>query len=235
MTENIIIALLMGLTGSLHCAGMCGPIALVMPFQAQAGIKKWIGVLLYHFGRITIYALLGFVLFSFRSVFHPQLQQYISIVLGTLLIIAAAITIFPQSKLHIKLPWTEAVKKQLSTFMLSPKLSSLMVTGMLNGLLPCGLVYIALALAATAATPLASMLLMYAFGMGTMPIFILLLVVKNKTGIMQKVRLYKLAPLVMFFFGCLFVLRGMNLGIPYLSPEITMEQHTIKANCCHKH
>lgn len=234
MGETIVISLLMGLTGSLHCAGMCGPIALVMPFQAQTGAKKWLGVLLYHLGRVSVYALLSFVLFSFRSFFHPQIQQYISIVLGALLIIAGAITIFPQSKMHLKLPWTEAVKKLLGRFMLNPKLGALLITGVLNGLLPCGLVYMALALATTAATPLASVALMYAFGIGTMPVFVLLLVLKNKSGFMQRLKVYRLAPMIMFFFGCLFILRGMNLGIPYLSPQISVQQHTIKANCCHK-
>lgn len=235
MESSIIIALLMGLTGSLHCAGMCGPIALVMPFQAHGGIKKWIRLGLYHLGRISVYALLGFILFSFRAIFHPEVQQYISILLGAVLIIAAAITFFPQSKIHIKLPWTEAVKKQLGKFMLKPKLYALFITGMLNGLLPCGLVYIALALATSANTPIESMMLMYAFGTGTLPIFVLLLAIKNKMKLMQQLKLYKLAPVVMFLFGCLFVIRGMNLGIPYLSPEITITQHSIKTNCCHKH
>ena len=58
ITPVLTMALLMGLTGSLHCAGMCGPIIWVMPFQFISGFKKWMGIGLYHFGRITVYALL---------------------------------------------------------------------------------------------------------------------------------------------------------------------------------
>lgn len=232
---TLTMALLMGLTGSLHCAGMCGPIIWVMPFQAYSGYKKWLGILLYHFGRISIYALLGVILFSFKSIFQPQIQQYISIGLGVLLLLVGLASFFPAHRYSIKLPWTDLVRRNLSRFIAKPSVTSLFITGMLNGLLPCGLVYMALSASVMGAhTPVMAASLMYVFGLGTMPMLITLTVIKDKAKFLSMAGMRRFVPAFMLFFGCLFVLRGLNLGIPYVSPKVTVEQNTVKAQCCHK-
>lgn len=231
---SITMALLMGLTGSLHCAGMCGPIIWVMPFQAMSGFRRWLGIGLYHFGRISIYAVLGFILHSFRSVFDPQWQQYVSIVLGVLLLMVGIVSFLPQQKISLRLPWTDFVKKQLGRFIGSAKPGTLMLAGMLNGLLPCGLVYMALSMTTTSVTAIQAVLLMYAFGLGTVPALVALTVLKSKASFLRSGHVRKLVPVLMFVFGSVFIVRGMNLGIPYLSPKITVEQETVKAACCHK-
>lgn len=232
-TLTLTMALLMGLTGSLHCAGMCGPIIWVMPFQRLSGFKKWLGIGLYHFGRITVYALLGLVLYSFKSLFQPQVQQYISIVLGAMLLVLGILSFFP-TRFSVKLPWTGFVQNKLGAFMGHPSVFSLFVTGMLNGLLPCGLVYMALSATVMAPTVLNSMMLMYTFGLGTVPMMVALTVIKDRARIMHAVHFRKFVPVVMLLFGSLFVLRGMNLGIPYISPKVMVEQNEVKAQCCHK-
>ncbi len=232
-TFTVTMALLMGLTGSLHCAGMCGPIIWVMPFHALSGFKKWLGVGLYHLGRITVYAAMASVLYSFKSLFQPQWQQYISIGMGLLLIIAGLISFFPSSKFSIKLPWTGFVRKHLGTFMGSPKVGTLLITGMLNGLLPCGLVYMALSATMVAPDMGHAVVLMYAFGIGTVPMMVALTVIKDRTKFIKLGDIRKFVPVVMIAFGCLFMLRGMNLGIPYISPKVTVEQNAVKAKCCH--
>src|SRR5690606_17654537 len=93
-TFSITMAYLMGLTGSLHCAGMCGPIIWVMPFRVLSGFSKWLGIFLYHVGRISVYAAMGAILHSFKSVFRPEWQQYISIVLGGTLLVAGILSFF---------------------------------------------------------------------------------------------------------------------------------------------
>lgn len=229
---GIAMAFLMGLTGSLHCAGMCGPIMLVMPFQMLQGYKKWLGIFLYHFGRTTIYVLLGLLLHSFTSLFHPEWQQYISITLGVSLLIVGIVSFLPSNKIVVHLPWTGFVKNKLGNFICHPKLSNFLFTGMLNGLLPCGLVYMALSMAVTASSTLQSIVLIYAFGAGTVPMLVAIAIVKNKINLFR-INIRKMVPVIMFLFGCLFILRGMDLGIPYLSPKISVEHETVKANCCY--
>jgi sulfite exporter TauE/SafE len=228
------MALLMGLTGSLHCAGMCGPIIWVMPFGMMNGIKKWLGIALYHLARISVYALMGFVLHSFKSLFQPQWQQYISIALGVILLTVGFLSFVPNNKLSISLPWAGFVKKQLGRFIGNPNLFSLFMAGLLNGLLPCGLEYMALSSTVVAPTATQAVVLMYVFGLGTIPMMVAITIFKHQSGILRMPNIKKLVPVTLLFFGSILVVRGMNLGIPYLSPKVSVEHNTVKASCCHK-
>lgn len=233
---TLTIAFLMGLAGSLHCAGMCGPIIWVMPFQSLGGMKKWFGILLYHVGRISTYALLGFILFSFRELFHPEIQQYVSVALGLVMLVAGLLSFFPTGRLRVSLPWSFQVSKALTYFMTKPGAGTLFFTGALNGLLPCGLVYMALAAAISVkgSTASSTISFMYAFGLGTAPMLVLLTILKRRISILQATTIRKWIPVVTIFLGALFVIRGLNLGIPYLSPKVQVTQQSVKASCCHK-
>ncbi len=233
-TTLLIAALSMGFLGSLHCAGMCGPIMLVMPFAELKGGKKALGIGLYHLGRISVYALMGLVLHSFKALFHPEAQQVISVVLGGMLLIAGILT-FTSSRFSFRLPWMGAVSRASSRFMAKPGLLSLAGSGVLNGLLPCGLVYMALALAVGAPTPVGSMLAMYAFGIGTIPMLLAIILLRGRVRFLQSANLRRMVPVFMLLFGTLFLLRGLDLGIPYLSPKVTVAQSgEVEADCCHK-
>lgn len=231
---TISMAFAMGLAGSLHCAGMCGPIIWVIPFNFMKGMHKWLGIAMYHFARISVYALLAFILYSFRGLFNPQIQQVLSIVLGGALLLIGLVTLIPSSKIRFNLPWTNYIKKHIGKFIANPSVFSLFITGALNGLLPCGLVYMALAASVTADGVWNTIGLMYAFGLGTMPMLIGLTIVKNRMLFLKFGHIKKLVPVMMFIMGSLFVIRGMNLGIPYLSPKLEITQHEVKASCCHK-
>ena len=225
------MALLMGFTGSLHCAGMCGPIVWIMPFQAFKGAKKIGAIGLYHLGRIGVYASLAIILHSFRDLFDPKVQQYLSIVLGAILLVLGILSFLPNHRVNVKLPWAEYVKKQLGHLIGRPGLSTLALAGILNGLLPCGLVYMALSASLAATSTFQAAAMMYVFGAGTLPMLVSITLLKTKLSFLRTQHIRKLVPVVVFAFGCLFILRGMNLGIPYLSPKVVVEQHEIKA-CC---
>ena len=222
----------MGFTGSLHCAGMCGPIVWIMPFQLFSGVKKALAIALYHTGRISVYALLAIVLHSFRSLFDPKVQQYISITLGGTLLLGGIMSFF-STRLQVKLPWGSFVKKQLSNVIGKPGLGAITAAGILNGMLPCGLVYMALSASMTLSSTAQAAGLIYIFGIGTLPMLVSITLLKNKVHFLRGGHVKKLVPVVVFFFGCLFVLRGMNLGIPYLSPKVVVSGHAIHS-CCHK-
>ncbi|MBS1585920.1 MAG: sulfite exporter TauE/SafE family protein [Bacteroidetes bacterium] len=231
---SFTLALLMGFTGSLHCAGMCGPIVWVMPFQFLSGIKKFLGIALYHLGRITTYALLALVLHSFRSLFTPHIQQYVSIALGVLLLFAGILAFIPSAVgTGRPMPWAGYIKQQLGYFISRAGLPSLFMAGFLNGLLPCGLVYMALSASVTATTAVQSMELMYVFGLGTAPMLVSITLLKSKMTFVRATHFRKLVPVAMFVLGGLFVVRGMNLGIPYLSPSLAVTEQGVKASCCH--
>lgn len=230
-TFTFIMALTMGLAGSLHCAGMCGPIMWVMPFQTMHGIKKGLTIALYHTGRISVYAGMGVLLYSFRSAFTPQIQQYISIGAGVLLLVAGLLSFIPSKS--IRLPWSNFIRDQLGHFLSKPSPVYMLMAGILNGLLPCGLVYMALAAAINATSAAQAAGLMYAFGAGTLPVLISITILKQKLIPTRVAAFRKYLPVVMFFMGSLFILRGMNLGIPYISPAIDIQTNTL-SGCCHR-
>ena len=236
-TAMLIAALLMGLTGSLHCAGMCGPIVWVMPFQQYTGVKRGLGIALYHTGRISVYALLGVVLHLFKDMFQPQWQQYFSLAAGVMLLVTGILYFLPQAGFRVKLPWTALVTKGLGKVMSQRHPLWLAAAGALNGLLPCGMVYMALAASVAVSNTGQAALMMYAFGLGTVPMMVAITLLRNRAPL-RFLFFRKWTPLLMLLFGCLFVLRGANLGIPLLSPKVVEtqmhEMHEVKLECCHR-
>lgn len=234
MTNTLIIAFLMGVTGSLHCAGMCGAIMWAMPFYSFAGVRKAVAFLLYHFMRISAYAAMALVLFSFRDLFKPGVQQMISVVLGVLLLVAGIVSFLPGKMLeHFSLPWSGYVKKQLGAFVGHPSLGKIAISGLLNGLLPCGLVYMALSGCLSLSSKMQVMGYVYAFGAGTVPMLAAIVFLRTRISL-KPLAIRKMVPVTVFFFGCLFVLRGLNLGIPYLSPKVETVKGKVVHSCCHK-
>jgi len=234
MMSAYIVALAMGFTGSLHCVGMCGPIMMFLPFYHFTGMRRVLAIALYHLSRISVYAVMAFVIYSFRRSFDPRLQQYVSVGLGTLLLIAGVTSFLPlQKKMQLKLPWGDPVKKQLGRYMGSPALSSIAVSGALNGLLPCGLVYMALSATLALHTAREAVVFTYLFGLGTLPALVSIIIFKGRIAFFKNGYYKKFTPIIVFSFGCVFLLRGLNLGIPYLSPKVVVSNGEIHS-CCHK-
>lgn len=225
----------MGLTGSLHCAGMCGAIMWVVPFHKIIGWSKILALLAYHFFRITVYVLMGLLLFQFKDLFNPQVQQIISVILGSILLLLGVITFFPGSLGKImKHPWSSFVQSGLSKVACQPNLLAVSIAGLLNGLLPCGLVYMALSASIALDYRWEVAAFIYSFGIGTTPMLLAITIFRSKVSYALNGTVKKLVPLFVFAFGLLFVLRGLNLGIPYLSPKVHMSGQRIDAECCHK-
>lgn len=236
MTSSpLFAAVLMGLIGSLHCAGMCGPLMLLLPFGQLSPLRRSGALALYHLGRISIYALMGGILHSFKALFHPEWQQGISIGLG-MVFLAGGLYSFGARGKTPALPWAGWLRQQAARFMGRPSLGALLGAGVLNGLLPCGLVYMALAVAATVPDAFDAVLSMYAFGVGTVPMLLGIVVFKQRARLLGAAGVRRYVPLMLVACGGLFVLRGANLGIPYLSPkvEIAAGSGDVKSSCCHR-
>lgn len=220
-----ISALSLGLLSSLHCLGMCGPLVMALPFRGSA--SPWFSAFSYHLTRIFIYGALGFLVGGLGL--GMQLissQQWLSIFSG-ILIIAFALAQFngigsgaTSNKIGQKLTtfWSRILKKGGQW--------TLPISGALNGLLPCGMVYMALAASLQRSNPLFSSIYMILFGVGTLPMMLTLSLSKAIVGQHQRSRLRKLVPYLALSFGVLLLLRGMELGIPFLSPDVEarMEQ-----------
>lgn len=223
--------LLVGLTGSLHCAGMCGPLVWMMPFQHLTGLRRWLAILLYHAGRIAAYGLLGALFFSFREAFDPRWQQNVALFLGIILMIFGMLSFFGNRGSRLLRPVSILVLAALARVSGYRSIGYLGLTGFLNGLLPCGMVYMGLGLSMKTPDMVHAIAGMVAFGLGTIPMLLAVTILRRRirfSGI-------RWANALIVLFGLLVLLRGANLGIPYLSPECEVSETNQPAvNCCHK-
>ena len=218
----ILSAVILGLMGSLHCVGMCGPIAFMLPVDQSNNYKKFGQIFIYHFGRLMAYGIIGLV-FGFLgkglSIFGAQ--QKLSIAIGIIMILVVLIPYKIFNKYNLSKPIYKViskVKNQLGKELKKKSPDTFLTIGFLNGFLPCGLVYMALFGAIAMGNALQGSLYMMLFGLGTVPLMTTAIYFSGllKGGIRQKVQ--RVIPVFVVVIGLLFILRGLGLGIPYVSP-----------------
>ena len=220
-------AFILGLVGSLHCAGMCGPLALALPGAATSPMRFTLGRVAYNLGRITTYCALGMIFGLFgKTLLLAGIQRWVSISLGVVLIVG----LFTSRKLALWKPVTSLVnqlKSRMSGLLRQRSLASVGALGLLNGLLPCGLVYVAAAGATATGHIFTGALYMAAFGAGTLPMMLAIGLGGKLVPLSFRLKLRAAIPVSVFLLGVLLILRGMSLGIPYVSPDLTT------GSCCH--
>ena len=219
--EIIGTAFIMGLAGSLHCVGMCGPLALSLPVSHSDNLSRFAGGTLYNLGRILSYSILGLIFGSIgKLIISSHWQSRLSLVLGVLILLYLFV---PKRYLHFSKPTVLnkpflALRKQLGKLFQSKNLSSLFFIGILNGLLPCGLVYLALTSSVIIGSSLNGALFMSFFGLGTFPAMMATIILGNYLNQQIRLKINKAVPVLLFVMATLLVLRGLELGIPFVSP-----------------
>lgn len=228
-------ALIFGLLGSFHCVGMCGPIAFMLPVDRTNSTKKAFQIFSYHFGRILAYSMIGLVFgLVGKSLYIFGLQQQLSIFIGILMIVVVLIPTKVFNKYNFSKPMYKLISKVKSGLgqALKRKTADTFLTiGFLNGFLPCGLVYMAVFASLAMQSAVQGSLYMALFGMGTIPLMTTAIYVGKFLNTTVKQRIQKAIPIFVIVIGLLFVLRGLGLGIPYLSPAPMSEIATGDIEC----
>ncbi|WP_190811049.1 sulfite exporter TauE/SafE family protein [Flagellimonas sp. S3867] len=229
-------ALILGFLGSLHCLGMCGPIAFLLPLDHENKGKKLAQVFIYHFGRLLAYGVIG-ILFGLlgKGLSLFGIQQKLSIAVGVIMIL---LVLLP-SKYFMASNFSKPiytilgkVKSRLGTELKKKTPDALLTIGFLNGFLPCGLVYMAVLGAIAYGSALEGGLYMVLFGAGTIPLMTAVVFSKAFFNTPAKTRLRKLIPAFVVLVGVLFIIRGLGLGIPYVSPkEISTNSASANIEC----
>lgn len=231
----LISALVLGLLGSFHCVGMCGPIAFVLPVDRSKTYKKVFQIGMYHFGRLLSYSIIGLIfgligkglnLFGF--------QQQLSIFIGIVMIVVVLIPYNKFNNYNLSKPIFKVVSKVksgLGAALKKKTLDTFLTIGFLNGFLPCGLVYMAVFGAIAGGDALEGSLYMLFFGLGTIPLMTTAIYFGHflKGAMRQKIQ--KAIPVFVILIGTLFILRGLGLGIPYISPAPIVEMTGSSMNC----
>jgi len=232
-------AFIVGLVGSAHCAGMCGPIALALPLKSENWVTRVGSGLVYNIGRILTYMVLGAIFGLVGKGLHMAgFQLWASVVLGILMI---ALVVVPL--IFKKMPSPNNVFESYSARLMTGfknmfrkgTVASLFGIGLLNGILPCGLVYVAVAGAINTGDVVSAMLYMALFGAGTIPVMLAVSLAGSMISLNLRIFVNKMSPYVIVLLGVLFILRGLSLGIPYISPKAEALTPVIEKahKCCH--
>ena len=218
---EIWTAFILGLVGSLHCAGMCGPLALALPTSGHGVSSFLLGRTAYNVGRVTTYGVLGALFGLLGMTFAlAGLQRWTSLAAGTAILLGLAAS----SRFALQTPVVTVVawlKRGFAKLLGQRTLLSLFFLGLLNGLLPCGLVYVACAGAVAAGGFIHGVEYMVTFGLGTIPMMLGIALAGKKLQFTLRFRAQRVIPLCLVALAALLILRGLSLGIPYLSPDLS--------------
>ncbi|WP_028978264.1 sulfite exporter TauE/SafE family protein [Sporocytophaga myxococcoides] len=221
-------AFIIGLVSSLHCLGMCGPLAFALPVRTTNKWNKLFKYLLYNFGRILTYALFGLVSGLIGKGFAVVgLQKVLSVSSG-ILIIMTIIFIYNPIKIDLFSQLTNSINQKVKAgfqkYFQNSSFTSLFILGVLNGLLPCGVVYITLLSAIATGDSISGAIYMMLFGLGTMPMMLAVGLTGNVLREKLKPVFFKIIPLIGCIVGAMLIMRGLNTTI---SPKGAVR------SCCH--
>lgn len=215
--------LLFGLAGAFHCVGMCGPIALVLPINRASKNSLFFQTFLYHLGRVISYGIIGFFFGIIgKGLYLSGFQQRLSILMGVIMILFVLIPEKLFNKYNFSKPlykFIKIIKSKLGLYLNKKSNRALFLVGFFNGFLPCGLVYMALIGSISTGNALDGAFYMVLFGLGTIPLMTSAVLLGNFVNLSIRAKIQKAIPVFVVIIGILFILRGLGLGIPYISPS----------------
>lgn len=231
----LLSAFILGLLGSFHCVGMCGPIAFMLPVDRSNNYKKISQITIYHFGRIMAYAVMG-VLFGLlgKSLNFFGVQQQLSIAIGAFMILIVLIPSSISNKYSATKPVFKIImkiKNKLGKELKKKTPDTFITIGFLNGFLPCGLVYMAVLGAIAMGNSWMGGFYMMLFGLGTIPLMTTAIYLGHFLNGKTRQYIKKTIPFFIIFIGLLFIVRGLGLGIPYLSPKPILDLVSSTMEC----
>ncbi|WP_308993008.1 sulfite exporter TauE/SafE family protein [Mariniflexile litorale] len=231
----LISAFILGLLGSFHCVGMCGPIAFMLPVDRTNSVKKVTQIAIYHVGRLLAYSIIGLIFGLIgKTLFIFGYQQQLSIVIGVLMILVVLIPQKTFNRYNASKPIYKIISKikaALGNALKKKTTDTFLTIGFLNGFLPCGLVYMALFAAIASGNTLSGSMYMAVFGLGTIPLMTTAIYFSQLLKGSARQKIQKVIPVFIIFMGLLFILRGLGLGIPYLSPAPVFDVISGDINC----
>lgn len=210
-----ISALTVGFLGSFHCAGMCGPLVFMLPKNSESSYAIVKGRFIYNLGRVITYITIGLLFGMFGlAIALKGFQRELSVITGILIVITVLFTSGNKERLkvyNITTAYTGPIRKQLKKLFSRKSNFSLLLIGMLNGLLPCGFVYLAIAGAASTGSVTGAVIYMSLFGLGTFPVMMTLSVAANYIGIKLKRIFSKISPLIALALALFLIYRGTDM------------------------
>jgi sulfite exporter TauE/SafE len=223
-------AFALGIFSSVHCIGMCGPIALATPVVNKNFFTQILSRIMYNSGRAISYMSIGLIAGSIGGLFAlTGIQQLVSVLSGIIILIWI---ILPKTnpenwKIMQKLGFVKFIRNKIRKLFKQKRYSSIFLIGALNGFLPCGMVYMAVMGALTTSDFTKGGLYMMFFALGTWPLMFILSSTWELVSINFRKRSRKMLPYFVGMIGVILIVRGIGIGIPYLSPSFTPDEHSM--------
>lgn len=203
-----------GLLGSAHCLGMCGPFALAIGSRAPAWGDNLRRQACYSAGRIFTYAVLGAAAAFFGMRIARALAEWVNV--PAVLALAAGVLLVVQGLLaagmlkHAGVAGTASCPGSagLRALLQAPRLHHMFIAGLFTGLLPCGLLYGMLALAASTHDVARGLATMVAFGLGTVPAMMAAGLGGSLLGVAARRNLHTVAAWCLVATGLVSIARG---------------------------
>jgi sulfite exporter TauE/SafE len=207
----------------------------MLPVERENSFKKIIQISLYHFGRLITYSLIGLIFgLVGKGLYIFGIQQQLSIIIGAIMIIAVLIPYRTFNKYNFSKPvyrFISKIKSALGKELKKKSPDTFLTIGFLNGFLPCGLVYMAVFAAIATGSAVRGSLYMFIFGLGTIPLMTTAIYFSRFLSGVVRNKIQKAIPVFVVLIGLLFVLRGLGLGIPYISPTPVSDMADSKMEC----
>ena len=210
------LVLVAGALGSSHCLGMCGPFALTIGAGTDRLATNLGRQLVYSLGRIFTYTTFGAVAGYAGDYLHQRAPTLINVA-AMLAVVAGVLLLYPgllaARVIRRRVPSNPHALgggEFLRTFLQAPGLHNVFLAGLFTGLLPCGLVYGFVALAASSGDMLLGAAVMAVFGAGTTPVMVLAGCGGSALGVTARKHLFRLAAWCVVVTGLVSIVRGIG-------------------------
>jgi len=213
-------AFLIGLAGSVHCVGMCGPLALAIPGASKdKGFTFFLRTIAYQISRISGYGVLGLIVgFFSQGMQFTGVQPYFSLLSGILLLFLGFFGIIPEVNAFSKYPIIQhfqvKINRIIGTVMTNEHFSTPFVLGFLNAMLPCGMIYIALGTGLSSGNMSEAALYLISFGLGTLPLMFMVSLSGQFLSLQMRRSWQKTIPIIFMISGIILIYKGMNIDLP---------------------
>ena len=213
-------AFLIGLAGSVHCVGMCGPLALAIPGASKdKGFTFFLRTIAYQISRISGYGVLGLIVgFFSQGMQFTGVQPYFSLLSGILLLFLGFFGIIPEVNAFSKYPIIQhfqvKINRIIGTVMTNEHFSTPFVLGFLNAMLPCGMIYIALGTGLSSGNMSEAALYLISFGLGTLPLMFMVSLSGQFLSLQMRRSWQKAIPIIFIISGIILIYKGMNIDLP---------------------
>lgn len=213
-------AFLIGLAGSVHCVGMCGPLALAIPGASKdKGFTFFLRTIAYQISRISGYGVLGLIVgFFSQGMQFTGVQPYFSLLSGILLLFLGFFGIIPEVNAFSKYPIIQhfqvKINRIIGTVMTNEHFSTPFVLGFLNAMLPCGMIYIALGTGLSSGNMSEAALYLISFGLGTLPLMFMVSLSGQLLSLQMRRSWQKAIPIIFMISGIILIYKGMNIDLP---------------------